>query len=78
MKSKVHKLDLDKLVRVPVDLRKLNDAVKNDVVKEDAYNAVIINIEDKVPDITNLATKTTLNAKINEVKKLLKLLLMLK
>ena len=26
------------------------------------------NIEDKVPDITNLATKTTLNAKINEVK----------
>ena len=78
MKSKVHKLDLDKLVRVPVDLSKLNDAVKNDVVKEDAYNAVIINIEDKVPDITNLATKTTLNAKINEVKKLLKLLLMLK
>ena len=78
MKSKVHKLDLDKLVRVPVDLSKLNDAVKNDFVKEDAYNAVIINIEDKVPDITNLATKTTLNAKINEVKKLLKLLLMLK
>ena len=78
MKSKVHKLDLDKLVRVPVDLSKLNDAVKNDVVKEDAYNAVIINIEDKVPDITNLATKTTLNAKINEVKKLLKLLLKLK
>ena len=26
------------------------------------------NIEDKIPDITNLATKTTLNAKINEVK----------
>ena len=27
----------------------------------------IKNIEDKIPDITNLATKTTLNAKINEV-----------
>ena len=27
------------------------------------------NIEDKIPDITNLATKTTLNAKINEVKR---------
>ena len=26
------------------------------------------NIEDKIPDITNLATNTTLNAKINEVK----------
>ena len=25
------------------------------------------NIEDKIPDITNLATKTTLNAQINEV-----------
>ena len=25
-------------------------------------------IEDKIPDITNLTTKTTLNAKINEVK----------
>ena len=26
------------------------------------------NIEDEIPDITNLATKTTLNAKISEVK----------
>ena len=25
-------------------------------------------IENKIPDITNLATNTTLNAKINEVK----------
>ena len=24
------------------------------------------NIEDKIPDITNLATRTTLNAKLNE------------
>ena len=29
----------------------------------------IKNIEDKMPDITNLSTNTTLNAKINEVKK---------
>ena len=33
------------------------------------YNAKIKNIEDKIPDINNLATNTTLNAKINEVKK---------
>ena len=32
------------------------------------YNVKIKNIEDKIPNITNLATKTTLNAKINEVK----------
>ena len=32
------------------------------------YNAKIKNIEDKIPDITNLATNASLNAKINEVK----------
>ena len=52
MKSKVDKLDLDKLV-------------KNNVVKKGVYDANIKNIEDKIPDITNLATNTTLNAKIN-------------
>ena len=41
---------------------------KNDVVKETEYNTKIKNIEDKIPDITNLATKTTLNAKLIEVK----------
>ena len=41
---------------------------KNDVVKKDLYNVKIKNIEDKMPDITNLATKASLNAKINEVK----------
>ena len=68
LKSKVDKLDVDKLVSVPVDLSKLSDTVKNDVIKKDRYNAQIKNIEDKIPDITNLATNTTLNAKINEVK----------
>ena len=68
MKSKVDKLDVDKLLPVLVDLSKLRDVIKNGVVKKDAYNAKIKNIEDKIPDITNLATKTTLNAKINEVK----------
>ena len=66
-KSKVNKLDVDKLVPVPFDLGKLGKLVKSDVVKIDVYNAKIKNIEDKIPDITNLATETTLNAKINEV-----------
>ena len=66
LKSKVDKLDFDKLVPVPVDLSKLSDPVKNDVVKKDAYNAKIKNIEDKIPDINNLATNASLNAKINE------------
>ena len=55
LKSKIDKLDVDKLVPVPVDLSKLSDVVKKDV-------------EDKIPDITNLATNTTLNAKISEFK----------
>ena len=52
----------------PVDLSKLSHVVKNDVVKEDVYHANIKNIEDKIPDITNLATKATRDVKINEVK----------
>ena len=68
LKSKVHKLDIGELQTTPVDFSKLSDEVKNDVVKKYVYNAKIKNIEDKIPDITKLATKTTLNSKINEVK----------
>ena len=39
-------------------------------VKKYAYNAKIKYIEDEIPDISNLATNTSLNAKINEIKKL--------
>ena len=70
LKSKVDKLDVDKLIPAPIDLSKLSDVVKNDVVKKDVYNAKIKNIEDKIPDITNVSTNTTLNAKINEIKKI--------
>ena len=35
---------------------------------KDVYVFKIENIEDKIPDITNLATNTTLNSKINEIK----------
>ena len=36
--------------------------------KKIEYNAKIKSIKDKTPDISNLATKTTLNTKINQVK----------
>ena len=68
MKSKADELDNNKLLPVPVGLSKLSDVVGNDVVKKDVYNGEIKDIEDKIPDITNLTTETTLNAKINEVK----------
>ena len=47
MKSKVDKLDFDKLLSVPIDLSKLSKVVKNDVVKNDVNNAKIKIIEDK-------------------------------
>ena len=53
---------------VPVDLSKLSDVVKNDVFKKDEHNGKIKKIEDKIPDITNLATKTTLNANVIRLK----------
>ena len=56
------------MIPVPVYLSKLSDLVKNDVLKKDEYNAMIKNIEDKIHDITNLATNASINAKINEVK----------
>ena len=34
LKTEVDKLDIDKLAPVPVDLSKLSDVVKNDVVKK--------------------------------------------
>ena len=58
LKSKVDQLDVNNLVRIPFDLSNLRDVVKSDIVRKDVY---------KIPDITNLATKTTNNAKINEV-----------
>ena len=53
---------------VPVDLSKLSDVVKYDLFKKDIYNPKVKNIEDKTPDITNVATNTVLNSKINEIK----------
>ena len=68
MRSKLDKLDADKLVPVPDGLSKLSDGLINDDVKKDVYNAEIRNIEDKIPHISNLATKSSLNAKIIKVK----------
>ena len=38
LKSEVDKLDIDKLAPVPVDLNKLSDVVKKDVVKKCMIN----------------------------------------
>ena len=63
LKNKLNKLDIDKKLPIFVDLSKINDVVKNDVVKKDVYNAKIKNVEDKITDITKLATNTPLYLK---------------
>ena len=35
------KLDIDTLAPIPVDLSKLSDAVKNDVIRKDVYNKLV-------------------------------------
>ena len=65
LKSKVDKLDVNKLVPALIDLNKLIDVVKNDFVKIDVYVAKIKNIADNISTITNLATDASLSGKIN-------------
>ena len=67
LKTEVDKLDIDKLVPVPVDSSKLSDVLKNDVVKKTDYNAKITDIENKIPDVTNLAKKTELITVKNKI-----------
>ena len=54
LKAEVAKLDIDKLVAVPVDLSKLSD-VKNDVVKKTEYNKLVTKVYNTT---TNFVEKT--------------------
>ena len=44
LKTEVDKLNVDKLAPVPVDLSKLNDVVKNDVVKKAVYDKLVAKV----------------------------------
>ena len=44
LKTEVDELDIDKLAPVPVDLTKLSDVVKNDVVKKDVNDKLITKV----------------------------------
>ena len=41
LKTEVDKLDIDKLLPGPADLRKLSDVVKNNVFKKDVYDELV-------------------------------------
>ena len=44
LKTEVDKLDIDKLIPVPVDLSKLSDVIKNDVVKKIANDKLVTKV----------------------------------
>ena len=44
LNTEVDKLDIDKLVAIPVDLSKLSNVVKNDVVKKVDYNNLVAKV----------------------------------
>ena len=88
LKTEVDKLNIEKLVPVPVDLSKLSDVVTNGVVKKTVYDKLVAKVnnidasdfvlktkyntdktelENKILDISNLATKTALTAVENSI-----------
>ena len=53
LKNEVDKLDINKFVLVPVDLNKLSDVVRNDVVKKDVYDRLVAKVNgiDTIADL---------------------------
>ena len=67
LKTEVDKIDTDKLKKVPADLAKLSNVVKNDVVKKTDYSTKVTSIEAQIAGLTkntvdNLADITKLKA----------------
>ena len=56
LKTEVDKIDSEKLKTVPVDLSKLSNVVKNDVVKKTEYNKLVTKVDNI--DTTNFVKKS--------------------
>ena len=67
LKTEVDKLDIDKLVPVPVDLSKLSDVVKNDVVKKAVYDKLVTKVNNI--DTSDFVLKTRYQADKTELEK---------
>ena len=52
LKTKVDKIDADKLKTAPVNLAKLTNAIENDVVKKTVYNTKVTTIEAQIAGLT--------------------------
>ena len=67
LKTKVDKLDIDKLAPVPVDLSKLSDVVKNDVVKKAVYDKLAAKVNNI--DTSDFVLKTKYQTDKTELEK---------
>ena len=66
LKTEVDKLDIDKLVPVPVNLSKLSDVVKNDVIKKTEYDKLVGKLNDI--DTNGFVLKTKYDRDKSELK----------
>ena len=67
LRTKVDKLDIHKLEPVPVDLSKLSDVVKSDVVKKTVYDKLFAEVNNI--DISDFVLKTKYNTDKTEFEK---------
>ena len=66
LKSKLDKLDVDKLVSVPIDLKKLSDVVDNGAVEKNVYDELLKKIN--AIDTNGLFIETGYDPKIMKIK----------
>ena len=64
LKTEIDKIDADKLKAAPIDLDRLSNLVKNDVVKKTDYNTKVTSIEAQIAGLT----KNTIEADITKHK----------
>ena len=65
LKTEFDKLDIDKLVPIPVDLSKLSDIVKNDVVKKTVHDKLLVKVDNI--DTSDFVLKTKYNTDKTEL-----------
>ena len=64
LETEVYKLDIDKLVPVPVELSKLSDVIKNDVAKKTVYDELVAKVNNI--DTSGFVLKTKYNTDKSE------------
>ena len=67
LKAEVDKLDINKLISIPVDLSKLSDVVKNDVFKKTVSDKLVFKVNSI--DISGFVFKTKYDTNKSELEK---------